>query len=83
MEIEENKSEYFYNLGMENAFPNLTLKINTIRKILMNLIVLKIKSIPWWPSGLRIWHCHCCGLGHCYGTSSIPGPGTSTFYRNG
>ena len=18
-------------------------------------------GVPWWLSGLRIWHCHCCG----------------------
>ena len=28
--------------------------------------------------GLRIWHCHCCCWGHCYGPSSIPGSGIST-----
>ena len=30
----------------------------------------------WWPSGLRTWCCHCCGLGCCYGTGSSPGSGT-------
>ena len=20
-----------------------------------------MKGVPWWPSGLRIWHCHYCG----------------------
>ena len=20
-------------------------------------------GVPWWPSGLRIWCCHCCGSG--------------------
>ena len=34
--------------------------------------------IPWWPSGLRIQHCHCYRLGHCCGAGLIPGPGTST-----
>ena len=29
---------------------------------------------PWWFSGLRILHCHCCVTG------SIPGPGTSVCY---
>ena len=24
-----------------------------------------------WCSRLRIWHCHCCDLGHCFGVSSI------------
>ena len=28
--------------------------------------------------GLRIWHCQCSSSGHCCGTSSVPGPGTST-----
>ena len=31
--------------------------------------------VPWWLSGLRIWRCDYCGLGHCCGTDSIPGPG--------
>ena len=26
-------------------------------------------GVSWWLSRLRIWHCHCCGVG------SIPGPG--------
>ena len=26
---------------------------------------------------LRIWHCHCSGLGHCCDVSLIPGPGIS------
>lgn len=33
---------------------------------------------PGWPRRLRKQHCHCYGLGHCWGTGSIPGPGTST-----
>ena len=44
----------------------------------------KKKKSTWkksWSSlvtqQLRIWHCHCCGLGHCYGTGSIPGLGTA------
>ena len=28
-------------------------------------------------SGLRIWHCHSCGIGHSCGSDWIPGPGTS------
>ena len=31
-----------------------------------------IKGVPWWLSGLRIRHCHCCGMG------LIPGLGTFT-----
>ena len=27
-----------------------------------------------WHSGLRIWHCLCSGLGHCWGIGFIPGP---------
>ena len=30
----------------------------------------------WWCSGLRIQHCHCCGLG------SIPGLGSTTCHRH-
>ena len=35
-----------------------------------------MEGVPWWLSRLRIWHCHCCGLG------SIPGPGTSACWGN-
>ena len=34
-------------------------------------------GIPWRLSGLRIQRCPCCGSGHCCGTGSIPGLGTS------
>ena len=30
-----------------------------------------------WHSGLRIRHCHSCGIGHNCGSDSIPSPGTS------
>ena len=30
-----------------------------------------MSGVPRWLSGLRIWHCHCCGLG------VLPGLGTS------
>ena len=36
---------------------------------------------PWWPSALRIWWCRCSSLGHCCGTGSFPGLGTSICYR--
>ena len=35
-------------------------------------------GVPLWLRGLRIQHCHFSGLGHCYGTDSILGSGTST-----
>ena len=33
---------------------------------------LRVASIGvlWWLSGLRIWHCHCYGLGCCCGTGA-------------
>ena len=38
--------------------------------LLKNFIV----RVPWWHSRLRrIWHCLCCGLGHCCGAGSVPG----------
>ena len=40
-------------------------------------------GVPWWPSRLRIQHCHCCGLGCCSGTGLIPDPGTSSCCRRG
>ena len=27
-------------------------------------------EVPWWPSGLRIWHCH------CFSSDSVPDLGT-------
>ena len=36
-------------------------------------------GVPLWRSGLRIWSCHCCGLGRCYGEGSVPSLGTSTY----
>ena len=35
-------------------------------------------GVPWWLSRLRIWHCHCYGLGHFCGEGLMSGPGTST-----
>ena len=32
---------------------------------------------PLWLSGLRIWHCHGCGVGHSCGLDSVPGLGIS------
>ena len=34
-------------------------------------------GVPWWLSGLRTWHYHCCGSGCCCGVGSFPGLGTS------
>ena len=34
-------------------------------------------GVPWWCSGLRIWHCHCSSSGCCYSMGSISGQGTS------
>ena len=30
-------------------------------------------GVPLQCSGLRIWHCHCSSLGHCYSVGLIPG----------
>ena len=35
-------------------------------------------EFPLGTAGLRIWRCHCSGVGHCCGTGLIPGLGTST-----
>ena len=52
---------------------------NKILKI-KNIYHIKTQSsmVALW---LRIWSCHCCGLGHCWGMSSIPGPRTSACHR--
>ena len=41
------------------------------------------KGAPWWLSGLRTQHCHCCGSGYCCGVGLIPGLATSTCYGCG
>ena len=35
-------------------------------------------GLPLWCIGLRIWHCHCSGLGPCCGSTLVSGPRTST-----
>ena len=37
---------------------------------------LVVSEVPWWLSGLRIWHCHCSGSGYCCDAGLIPGPRT-------
>ena len=51
---------------------------------ILNIMFWKIKSsprVPWWCTGLRIWHCHCSSSSHCCGRGSIPGPGTFACWR--
>ena len=45
--------------------------------LLVELIVSTALGVPWWPSGLRIWSCHCSGSGHLGAVHSIPGPEAS------
>ena len=40
-------------------------------------------GVLWWLRRLRIQHCHCYGLGCCYGVGSVPGPRTSSCCENG
>ena len=37
-----------------------------------------LRAVLLWRSGLRTWRCHCSGLGHYCGVSSMPGLETST-----
>ena len=52
---------------------------------LPNRVSLKISTprVLLWHSGLRIWHCHWCGSGRCWGIGLIPGLGTSTICGHG
>ena len=43
----------------------------------------KSPGVPLWLRRLKIWHCHCCGLGHGHGTGLIPGLGTSACCGHG
>ena len=66
---------------------NLIIPASRIEKnSLLNILDALVKNllsmgVPWWLSELRIWHCHCCGLGHCCGVGLIPGPGISACHR--
>ena len=49
-------------------------KFLTVKHWIKSIYVL---GVPWWLSGLKIQHCHCCGTGrYCGGVGSIPGLGT-------
>ena len=47
------------------------------KKVLLSVVYtdLKGRGVAQWPGGLRIWHCHCCGLCCCCGADPIPGLG--------
>ena len=34
------------------------------------------QGVPWWGSGLRIWHCHSSGSSHYCGAGAVPAPRT-------
>ena len=36
---------------------------------------MQVQSLAW-HSGLRIWHCHNCGVDYNCSSDLIPGPGT-------
>ena len=41
-----------------------SLKIDYIEENEMEILELKNTiGVPWWPSELRIWHCHWCSIG--------------------
>lgn len=40
-------------------------------------------GIPFWLSGLRIWWCRCCSMGHCCDVGLISASGTSPCHRHG
>ena len=39
------------------------------------------EEFPLWHSGLRVWHCHCCGIGCNCSSSSVASLGTSICHR--
>ena len=55
--------------NLKKNFKNREKKPN--RKLIENPV-----GVPWWLSGLRIWHCHCYSSGGYCGTGSIFGLGT-------
>ena len=67
-----------------SGFPCLC-SVSSARNVLLSLSHLMTclfpsrlsSGVPWWPNRLRIWHCHCHGLGHCCDLVSISGLGNS------
>ena len=45
-----------------------------LSRSIIHFRIIQCVEVLLWQSGLRIWHCQCCGLG------LIPGLGTSTYY---
>ena len=45
--------------------------------IIFRWCIHNIFGVLLWHSGLRIWHCLSCGIGHSCSSDLIPGPGTS------
>ena len=41
-----------------------------------------LSGVPWWLSGLRIWHCPCCGSGYSCDIGSIPSLGMWMLQKN-
>ena len=33
------------------------------KKVRWLLLLKVLLGVPWWLSGLKIWWCHCCGVG--------------------
>ena len=60
-------------------FPMREITFCFIELFFVDWLKINFYGIPWWPSRLRIWRCHCCGKGCCCDPIGlIPGPGTST-----
>ena len=68
-----NHSMYIYLLGA-NCVPSIMSDAEEEG-------IQRRRRAPWWLSGLRMWHCHCYGLGHCCGTGSVPGLDTSACHQ--
>jgi len=67
------------------VYRNILFAQYRFKKIISSWEILYKKNpgVPCWLSGLRIWCCHCCGLGSWYGTGLIPVLGTSTCHGHG
>ena len=42
-----------------------------------------LPGVPLWRRRLRIWHCHCCDLGHYCSVGSIPDLWISAYCKHG
>ena len=80
-----SRSKGIWNLSISNPSPSVLLNFKHILthsstrcNCLWKCSTSRLERVPWCLSGLRIWHCYCCGSGCCCDRGLTPGPGIPT-----